>query len=140
MKEKIKLPIEFFRRDKRRLLLLALAAVGLLFALMLPSGGKDSAKEGVTLSEYKAALEEELAEMCSSIEGVGRCRVTVSFSAGESLQYKGSQLIGSTPPRVLGVSVVCEGAERDGVRSEISECMRALFDIGANRVSVMKMK
>jgi len=92
------------------------------------------------VEEYKRTLEGELEELCTSVRGVGRCRVTVTFSEGESLQYKGSSLIGSTPPRVMGVTVVCEGADRDSVREAISECMCSLFDIRSNRVCVLKMK
>lgn len=131
--------IEYLKRDKKKALILAIvAAVIILFLLISPSNEKN--ESGVTLDEYKTQLEGELAGLCSSIDGVGRCRVSVSFSEGEQLEYKGSRLVGSSPPRVRGVSVVCEGADRSGVRAEISECMTALFDIGANRVSVHRMK
>lgn len=132
--------IDFFKRDRRRVALAALALLGIALAIAFSSPAAKSNGDSYTLAEYKAELEEELGEMCSSIKGVGRCRVTVSFSEGESLEYKGSTLIGSRPPRVLGVCVVCEGAELDGVKSALSECMRSLFDIGSNRISVMKMK
>ena len=132
--------IDFIKRDKKRVILAVLAILGILFAILfsLPEG--ESNTDGDSLSEYKARLEDELGDMCSSISGVGRCRVTVTFSEGEALEYKGSSLVGSTPPRVLGVCIVCEGAEADSVRSALSDCMRSLFDIGSNRVSIMKMK
>lgn len=133
--------IDFIKRDKKRGLIAAAAVCAILLAVLfsIPTA-EEKTEESSALAEYKARLEEELGEMCSSISGVGRCRVTVSFSEGESLEYKGSSLIGSKPPQVLGVCIVCEGAERDGVRSALCDCMRSLFDIGANRVSVMKMK
>ena len=132
--------IEFFKKDKKRAILAVAALLGMALAVFLSSSDKSGVSEGYSLSEYKSELEGELAEMCSSIKGVGRCRVTVSFSEGESLEYKGSALIGSKPPRVLGVCVICDGADREGVKGEICECMRSLFDIGSNRISVMKMK
>ena len=132
--------IEFFKKDKKRIILALIALLGIAVALLFSAPGSEVAESGQTLSEYKAALEVELSEMCASIKGVGKCEVTVSFSEGESLEYKGSVLIGSSPPRVLGVCIVCEGADRNGVKSALSECMRSLFDIGANRISVMKMK
>ncbi len=94
--------------------------------------------DGIALSEYKAALEAELSEVCSSVKGVGRCRVMVTFSRGEELIYKGSTLIESRPPKVMGVTVVCKGADSDLVRAELVGMMTSLFDIGANRVSVLK--
>ncbi|MBR2650312.1 MAG: hypothetical protein IKD45_01495 [Clostridia bacterium] len=132
--------VNFFKEDKRRLLLLAAAVLGILLVLLSGLGGEGGGSEGITLSEYKRTLEGELEELCTSVRGVGRCRVTVTFSEGESLQYKGNSLIGSTPPRVMGVTVVCEGADRDSVREAISECMCSLFDIRSNRVCVLKMK
>ncbi|MBR5139984.1 MAG: hypothetical protein IKV16_02910 [Clostridia bacterium] len=96
-------------------------------------------ESGETLAQYKARLEEELADICSSVDGVGRCRVTVSFERGEEREYKGSALIGSKPPKVLGVSVVCSGANSDAVRAEIIRMMSALFDIGTNRIAVLKL-
>ena len=86
-----------------------------------------------------AAVEEELADMCSSVSGVGRCKVTVTFERGEERVYKGSLLIESKPPKVLGVTVVCKGADSDLVRAEIVGMMSALFDIGANRIAVLKL-
>ena len=110
-----------------------------LFLIVFSSGSAvgDEAEEG--LEEYKAELEAELSEMCSSVRGVGKCRVTVSFERGEEKVYKGSSLIESKPPKVLGVTVVCEGADSDKVRAEIISAMSALFDIGSNRIAVLKL-
>ena len=132
---------QLFRKDKKRMLLISVAVLGILLILLSGLFSENSVGEGETsLDEYKRELEAELAELCSSVRGVGRCRVTVTFSEGESLQYKGSTVIGSTPPRVMGVTVVCDGADKDDVREQISECMRSLFDIRANRICILKMK
>ena len=64
----------------------------------------------------------------------------ITFERGEERTYKGSQIIETKPPRVLGVSVLCEGGASDRVRAEITEMLCALFDIGANRVSVLPLK
>ena len=93
-----------------------------------------------TLDEYKIKLEGELETLCESIKGAGRCEVTVTFSEGEHLEYKGSNIIGSEPPRVLGVTVVCKGGSDLNVKRNICDCMTALFDIGSNRVCVLEMK
>ena len=113
--------IDFFKKDKKRILLAAAALFGIALAILFSSPSSEKDGEDYTLSEYKAELEDELGEMCAAIKGVGRCRVTVSFSEGESLEYKGSTLIGSKPPRVLGVCVICDGADREDVKNEICE-------------------
>ena len=130
-------------KDKRKLVALIVGIIGVLLILLSATGENRNTKtkeETYTLDQYKAALEEELEELCESIDGVGKCSVTVTFSEGERLEYKGSNLISSEPPRVLGITVVCEGADSVNVKRDISECMKALFEIGSNRVSVLKMK
>ena len=132
---------QFIGKNKRSALILLLLILGLFMLLFsssvfLDEDGEASAED---LSEYKERLERELEDICSSVNGVGRCRVTVTFERGEEHVYKGSVLIESKPPRVMGVTVVCAGADSDKVRSEIVNMMCALFDIGSNRVSVLKL-
>lgn len=73
----------------------------------------------------EAGLEEKTAEACSSIESVGRCRVMITY--GEEGD-------------VFAVAVLCEGAENDSVRADVVRLCTSLFGIGANRVSVLKIK
>lgn len=131
---------EYVARNKKGVFIAFLFILGAIM-LLLSSRTAEPADNGgsQTLAEYKARLEEELADICSSVDGVGRCRVTVSFERGEEREYKGSTLIGSRPPKVLGVSVVCIGADSDAVRAEIIGMMSALFDIGTNRIAVLKL-
>ena len=123
-------------------MLVALIAglVGIFFVLMSLGSGGDTQSAPAGLDEYKARLESELESLCESIDGAGKCRVTVTFSEGERLEYKGSSVVGSEPPRVLGITVVCDGGDNSYIRNSISDCMTALFDIGANRVCVLKLK
>ena len=117
------------------------AAVGVALVLFSLGGTKEEEveKSSQSLAEYKAELERELESACSSIRGVGRCEVIVTFSRGAENTYKGTNLIESKPPEVMGVSVICEGADSDEVRAGIVGMMSSLFSIGTNRVSVMKL-
>ena len=123
--------------NKKKFIPLLLALIGVLLIVCPTAKDKGSDTE---LSEYKRELESELEDVLSRVEGVGRCCVTLTFAEGESAEYKGSKIISTSPPRVMGVSVVCEGGGSAGVSERISELLCALFDIGANRVSVLKMK
>ena len=131
--------IGFLKERKKLVLIILLILVA--FILVISSGTKnadaDSTEE--SLSEYKKELEEELSELCSRVDGAGKCYVTLTLERGEQKSYKGSQLTETKPPRVLGVTVVCRGAESDRVRSDLTEMMCALFDIGSNRVAVLKL-
>ncbi len=109
-------------------------------AIVLVSGKGDDEKAGErTLEEYKLQLEGELAEICSSVKGVGKCRVSVSFSRGTENTYKGSMLIETRPPEVLGVIIVCRGADSDSVRRDLTELVTSLFGIPSNRVAILKL-
>ena len=126
-------------RNKRMLLLLFLLLLGVIMLLFSSQPAESETLESETLDEYKERLEKELGELCSSVSGVGACRVTVTFERGEEKIYKGSSLLESRPPKVMGVTVVCRGADSDKVRSEVIAMMTALFDIGSNRIAVLKL-
>ena len=140
MDDGIKSLINYFKGDKKRSIIFIIAALGIVLLILSAGADGEESHEDISLTEYALELEEDLSELCSSIEGAGRCKVKVSFASGERAEYRGSVKIGSEPPRVLGVSVIAEGADSAEVRRAISECLCALFDIGSNRVSVQKMK
>ena len=121
-------------------ILIAVAFFCGVFLLSFPSRQQDTAEsESSALEEYKAELEDQLTQLCSSVEGVGKCKVMVTFSKGEENTYKGSAIVQTKPAVVLGVTVVCEGGSSKSVSAEITRMMCALFDIGANRVAVLKL-
>ena len=130
-----------FKEKYRLVFVVLVAAVGVALVLFSLGGTKEEEveKSSQSLAEYKAELERELESACSSIRGVGRCEVIVTFSRGAENTYKGTNLIESKPPEVMGVSVICEGADSDEVRAGIVGMMSSLFSIGTNRVSVMKL-
>lgn len=121
--------------------LLAIAAViaGVLLIMASSFVGRGIDEPKSELDTYKRELEEELEDMCSRIEGVGKCRVTVSFSEGERREYQGSELKCVIPPKVLGVTVICDGADSASVRAAVTDMMSSLFDIGKNRICVLKL-
>ena len=129
---------EFFKGDKKRIAAVVLLVAGLLLMLFSSKVGSTESAAEDSLSKYKRELEKDLSELCSSIDGVGRCEVRITFSEGERVEYRGTNKVSETPPKVLGVSIVCDGGGRADVRAAITECMVALFDIGANRVAVAR--
>ncbi len=131
----------YLKDNKKTVGIVALFVFGALLLLFSAFGGEETEKNENydSLAEYKESLEAELARLCSSVEGVGKCSVTVSFERGEEKLYKGSTLIETKPPRVMGITVVCRGADSDGVRASLTAMLSSLFDIGTNRVSVLKL-
>ena len=103
-----------------------MGAKGGLVALLLATVGVLLLLQGGTEKNVRSAeLETELAELCSSADGVGECRVMITY--GEDGE-------------VFAVAVLCSGAESARVRSEVKELVGSLFGIGANRISVMKLE
>ena len=132
--------MKYIKENKRIILIALFALVGVFFVIISTSfGGNESAEPEVSLDEYKELLEAEIESLCSDVDGVGRCRVFITFERGVQDTYKGSNIIESKPPRVLGVTVVCSGGDRDVVKRSVSEMICALFDIGYNRVAVLKL-
>ena len=120
-------------------LLILLGLILILSSSFSEDAKNENRNEIITLDEYKQRLEEEIRELCSSVDGVGKCRVTVTFERGEQNVYKGSSVIETKPPKVQGISVVCRGADSDRVRIQLTELLTALFDIGSNRVAILKL-
>ncbi len=144
-RQSLKLPDNLFNKLKSKkgiLLLCVIGLIGLIFVLIPTQNNSDGgiSNGGQTLPEYKAELEGELVNMCERVSGVGRCRVMVTFERGEENTYKGSLLTESKPPRVLGVTVICTGGDSQSVKGALTEMLCALFDIGANRVAIMKLE
>ena len=130
--------LEFVKENKKLSFALILALALLLVFSLYNDTGSEGAK--TALSEYESLLENQISTLCSSVKGVGKCKIEISFESGEENVYKGGALIETKPPRVLGVAVVCEGGDNASVRGELTDLLTALFDIGTNRVKILKLK
>ena len=94
---------------------ISVLVVGVLFIIISSfSGGQSVATE-----------EERLAEICSSVDGVGRCRAVITYGEDEEA--------------VFAVAVLCEGADSVYVRERINRLISSLYGIGTNRIAVLKI-
>jgi len=153
----------FFRKNRGLMLAILFGAVFLLLLL----GGKDeSAPEPMgtgNLTEYTRLLREELEDVLSRMEGVGRCTVLITFSdAGETVYAMDSDrtesdgklsekneyvLISSRSsglvlsvrsPSVVGVAVICDGGDRSSVKTDVTEVLSDTLGIPPGRIAVKK--
>lgn len=108
MKSEIK---EFFRSGKHGGVILLAVTVSVLLIVF---GGGEKEKETVK------GAEDELREVCSMVEGVGECRVMITYKDNE----------------VYAVAVICEGAGDPKTEMRIVDLITSLYGIGSNRVSV----
>ena len=117
----------FIKRNKRAVAALILVALGIV---MILAGTVDKVSETDGRDEHEARLE----EMCSSLSGVGSCRVMITYKVTEG-RYGAAGT-----KTVESVAVICKGADRAGVRKELTDMLTALYGIGANRIHISKMK
>ncbi len=120
--------LSFFKRSGRARILIIFFALGALL-ILIGAFGSDG---GTTQTED--TLEQRLEDICSSLEGVGSCRVMLGYA--ESSTRYGS----SAEKRVESVAVVCKGADRPAVRAKLTELFSALYGISTSRISISKMK
>lgn len=114
------------------------------------------------------ALDESLSGILSHIKGAGNVRVLLTLQRGEETVYQtdshtsvssdtntaqietviisGSERNQSglvkqvNPPTYMGAIVVCQGADSPTVRLAIVEAVSKVTGLGADRISVLKMK
>lgn len=107
---------DYARKNKRVLLILLLAVALLVVLCIIPSGEK---------SEEEIDEETRLSSVVAEVSGVGRCEVMINYNEdGE----------------VFGVIILCEGAESVTVRERLSDLLSSLYGIGANRISILKIR
>jgi stage III sporulation protein AG len=76
--------------------------------------------------EYDRSLEEELEEILSSMEGVGKVKVMITFK-------------NDSQSEVEGVLVVAEGGGNAVVCSDILSAVQSLFSLEAHKITIVKM-
>jgi stage III sporulation protein AG len=156
---------EFFKNPKRKgllpCILLALAAGVIL--LLLPDGGGTPQTEAFSPTrEYREALEVEVEDLISRMEGVDSCTVVLTLSYGFEYLYATNQhvnehsggketektivlatedggempiLLREKQPVVCGAAVVCPGADASTCL-RISSLLSALFGLEGNAISI----
>lgn len=138
-------------------------------ALMLIPTGKTSPEPQPEKSqiEQKPQLDDRLADILSQIQGAGKVQVMLTVAAGEKTIYQTDQDISGgestssrfdtviitdenraeaglvqqiNPATYLGAIIVCQGADNASVRLAIVEAVSRATGLGADRISVLKMK
>ena len=131
------------------------------------SSDNKKSSDDYSYDEYVCNLEDKCEKLIESIDGVGECKVMItlrdtkesiyarnseesrndsSFSNSyEYVLYKADD--GETPilvkqyfPKVLGVAVVCNGADNAAVKERIISLLTSVFDISSSKISVSKSK
>jgi len=146
-------------------ILVLLAGLGLM---LLPVGQDEPAEPVPTAVQTEPDLERRLESLLSGIEGAGQVRVLLTMDAGRETLYQtdsraqsddgGSDRSDDTvlvedaqrvesglvrqvlEPQYRGAVVLCQGADAPSVRLAVVEAVRCLTGLGADQISVLKMK
>ena len=157
-----------FKKYRYALLVLVIGLV--LMAIPTPSTRKSNTVEDepnpVTTEEY--TLQQQLKDLLSQVDGAGKVEVMLTIGTGEETVYQCNEnssvntnadslqktvvtvtdsqrnetgLIRQVnPPLYIGAIVVCEGAEDPVVKLAMVDAVSKATGLGANRISVLKMK
>lgn len=147
-------------------LLILLAGILLM---SLPEAREEPIKPDATLPETGSrSKSEELEEILSQIDGVGKVRVMLTEAAGSETIYQTDEdrnqssdaedlrvetviVSGSdrtenglvrtiVPPVYLGAIIVCQGGDSPVVRLSVIQAVSNVTGIGTDRITVVKMK
>lgn len=140
-----------------------------LALLMIPGKQKTESPSQVESTEIQQPdTAQQLAQILGQIEGVGKIKVMLTVAAGETTLYQNDQNIDSAngtssvrqetviiadsdrnqtalitqvlPPKYQGAVVVCQGADLPSVKWAIVEAVSKATGLGADQISVLKMK
>ena len=149
---------------KYRYVLLILA-VGIVLMLM-PGYQKEEEQTPVQTahSSEQKDITQQLVSILSQIEGVGEVRVMLTVSSGEETLYQTDTQITENESRVetvlvtdsnrsqtglvkqinapkyQGAIIVCTGGDKASVRLAVMQSVASVTGLGADQISVMKMK
>lgn len=141
-----------------------LSLILLLFFLSDRGENPEKSSNVSDLYSYSELLQKDLESTLSSVYGVGRCSVMITFSDGGETVYACDEnssvsdgksaadrkyvLISSRSqglvlkvcsPSVLGVAVICEGGDSTRIKNDVTEILSRTLGISADRIAVKKM-
>lgn len=157
---------DFLKKYRFALLVLALG----LLLMLIPISEKEQQTNGIQTEQTMSdpTIEERLCTLLSQIKGAGNVKIMLTESTGEEISYqlnengdtaentstykKDTVIITDAsrnqsglirqinPPGYLGAVVVCQGADDPSVQLAIVDAVSKLTGLGANKISVLKMK
>ena len=112
---------EFLSADSSAVKLAGVMLLGLALILL----GSLTTRSDKTTLPVQQTDDERMAEICSQMEGVGECRVFMTYSSdGED---------------VFAALVLCDGADSVLVREKITSLFTSLYGIGSHRVEIQRL-
>ena len=151
--------------SKNKYVILVLV-IGLCF-MLIPLKSERAPEIVQTAEPVQTDITQELSRILSQIQGAGKVQVMLTVRVGQTTVYQTDRTesggeTGSLsqdtvivtdsnrtqqglvqrvdPPEYLGAIVVCSGADSAAVRLSILEAVSRITGLGADKISVLKMK
>ena len=157
--------MELLQKYKYVLLVLGVG-IGLM---LLPTGNRKETTPVITpQTDNILSVEDKLSRILKNVQGAGEVVVMLTESSGEEIIYQtdgeSSQTDSSfsnredtvtitdsqrneqglvrqqNPPKYMGAIVVCQGGDKPSVRLAIIDAISKVTGLGADKISVLKMK
>ena len=157
---------DIFSRHKYTILVVV---IGLVCMLIPSQQTKETGSESVSIStEPAASMENRLEDVLSNVSGAGKVRILLTEASGEEILYqtdtdtkqdgvnmsvKVTTVIVTdvqraenglikqvNPPIYRGAIILCQGADNLSVRLAIVDAVSNATGLGADKISVLKMK
>ena len=154
----------FCKKNKYVLVVLILGMV----LMSIPNHKDDSGSASQPASEkqesHTVSVKDELTEILSQIEDVGKVQVMLSIANGEETVFQTNSNIQDAggnyttvivtdsvrnqhglvqqikPPVYLGAIVICQGCDKPSVQLAVTQAVSRITGLGADSISVLKMK
>lgn len=143
-------------------ILLILGGGGSFFSKKNESADVSSEVKEYDEVKYEEELIKKIELICSQVKGAGKVSVAVTLDGSYRAIYaqnltdgssskkeyllvgsgsnESALLVGYSPPRILGVGVVCSGGVSASVRAEIIALISATLDLPTNKIYVTASK
>ncbi len=152
--------LAFLGKYKFAILILALG----LLLMAIPGRTESTVTVQETQPEPEKDIAQELSRILSQIQGAGKVEVLLTLEAGEETLYQYDENLSDSaqnrdtvtvtdgqrgqtglvrqvlPATYRGAVVVCQGADDPRIRLAIVEAVSMATGLGADRISVLKMK
>ncbi len=113
-----------YLKTKDTVKILCIAVIGVLLIVL---GASRTDKNEETASDFA----KEVSELCSSVDGVGDCKVMLYYKETNEKYNTGEG-------QVESVVVVCDGADNIEVKNRLVGMLSSFFGIGSNRIRIVK--
>jgi len=162
-KEKI---IEKIKKNKKIQYFIIVVAIGLGILFFISNFNNNDVSNQSTsfVDNYVSNLEDKLTRSLTNVKGAGKINVVITVESGmetvlamkttTTISENGKKEIVETPilvngktvvlkenyPKIIGVLIVCEGAENISTLSKIQQATMSLLDIKLDQIEILSMK